>query len=71
MAREANEEMIAGFTDGYDLSLPDPGPNRSRSYRHGFMCGRLDKGVIKGRWTADELRKMADEAMTADEAEAR
>jgi len=65
--RAANAEIVEGFRDGYDLSLPAPGPNRSRSYRHGFMCGRIDKGEVKLRWTADELRKLADEAMDADE----
>lgn len=62
-----NEDMLEGFRDGYDLTAPEPSSNRSASYRHGFMCGRLDKGLIKrnGR-TADDLRQLADLAMAKD-----
>jgi hypothetical protein len=67
MDRPANQEMIEGFRDGYDLSAPEPSTNRSASYRHGFMCGRIDKGVIQWSGTADDLRKLADEAMEEDE----
>lgn len=65
--RSANDEMIEGFLDGYDLDAPEPSANRSASYRHGFMCGRIDKSAAWGKRSADELRKMADEAMEADE----
>lgn len=65
--RPANDEMIEGFRDGYDLSIPEPGENRSHSYRHGFMCGRIDKGEIGFFGTADDLRKAADAAMRRDE----
>lgn len=37
--RPANSEMLEGFLDGYDLSLPEPSANRSHSYRHGFANG--------------------------------
>jgi hypothetical protein len=62
--------MIEGFRDGYDLTAPEPSSNRSNSYRHGFMVGRLDKrlpSVYGARITPDELRRRADEAMEADE----
>lgn len=65
--RPANDEMVEGFRDGYDLTSPEPSANRSASYRHGFMCGRIDKRVIGWSGTADELREMADEAMAGDE----
>ena len=65
--RPANAEMVEGFRDGYDLSLPEPGPNRSWSYRHGFMCARIDKRQVVWSGTPDELRRLADKAMDADE----
>lgn len=67
MERPANADMLEGFMDGYDLTAPEPSSNRSNSYRHGFMCGRIDKGQIVWTGTADDLRKLADEAMEADE----
>jgi hypothetical protein len=66
MSRPANADMIEGFQDGYDLTAPEPSANRSASYRHGFMCGRIDKGQTVWTGTADDLRKLADEAMQAD-----
>jgi hypothetical protein len=66
MARPANAEMIEGFRDGYDLTAPEPSSNRSNSYRHGFMCGRIDKGQIKSPGY-ESLNRMADNAMEADE----
>lgn len=68
--RPANDDMIEGFRDGYDPDAPEPSANRSNSYHHGFMVGRLDKrlpSVYGARRTADQLRKLADEAMEADE----
>ena len=64
--RAANAEMIEGYKDGYDLSLPEPSDNRSRSYRHGFANGRDDRKV-KPRASYNELERMADEAMEADD----
>lgn len=65
--RPANEEMLQGFLDGYDLSSPEPSSNRSASYRHGFMVGRIDKTPeLWGKRSADELRRMADAAMDED-----
>lgn len=66
--RCANDDMIEGFRDGYDLTAPGPSSNRSNSYRHGFMVGRLDKTPSDwGKFSSDELNRMADEAMEADE----
>lgn len=65
--RPANSKMIEGFRDGYDLTAPEPSANRSASYRHGFMCGRIDKRQVAWSGCADELRKMADAAMDADD----
>lgn len=59
--------MVQGFQDGYDLTAPEPSANRSASYRHGFMCGRLDKGLIPRQWNAEQLRVMADRAMDEDD----
>lgn len=66
--RPANAEMVEGFVDGYDLSAPEPSTNRSASYRHGFMCGRIDKGLIKWTGSADEFQARADAAMDEDAA---
>lgn len=68
---EANDEMVRGFLDGYNLDCPEPSANRSRSYRHGFMCGRRDKNPSAApNMTFDELSRMADEAMAEDSADA-
>lgn len=67
MTREANAEMIEGFRDGYDLSAPEPSTNRSASYRHGFMCARIDKGLVQWSGPVGELRKLADQAMNEDD----
>lgn len=66
--RPSNADMVEGFCDGYDLTAPEPSSNRSNSYRHGFMVGRIDKTPAAwGKHSADELRRLADEAMEADE----
>lgn len=68
MERPANDDMVEGFIDGSDLTTPEPAGNRSNSYRHGFMAGRLDRTPADwGKYSADQLRRMADEAMEADE----
>ena len=61
----ANDEMVAGFLDGYKLDNPEPSANRSHSYRHGFANGRDDRNG-KPRADAVALRKMAHEAMEKD-----
>lgn len=65
--RPANQDMIDGFLDGYDLEAPEPSANRSASYRHGFQNGRDDRAGTP-RASAEALRRMADEAMTQDDA---
>ncbi len=65
--RSANDDMIEGFIDGYDLNAPEPSANRSHSYRHGFANGRDDRSG-KPRASAAELRRLADLAMAKDEA---
>lgn len=64
--RPANQDMIEGFKDGYDLDAPEPNANRSYSYRHGFMVGRIDKGKLPVR-NAGELRDAAEVAMAMDD----
>ena len=66
MNRPANTEMVEGFMDGYDLSAPEPSSNRSASYRHGFMCARIDKQQQPPR-DAETLHRMAEEAMDTDD----
>ena len=65
MGRAANTEMIEGFRDGYDLNAPEPSENRSRSYRHGFLAGRIDRGAAKSPGF-EAMERMADEAMDVD-----
>lgn len=64
--RPANDEMIQGYRDGFDLSNPEPYENRSASYRHGFANGRDDRDG-KPRAGAQTLREMADRAMDEDD----
>ncbi len=70
MSEIANDEMVQGFRDGCDLNAPEPSDNRSHSYHHGFKAGRNDKLPNDqkpfGGMSADEVRRMADEAMARD-----
>lgn len=68
--RPANDEMVQGYMDGLDLSSPEPSANRSRSYRHGFANGRDDRRG-QPRDTFDNVIRAADEAMEADDADAK
>lgn len=65
--KPANDEMVLGFREGYNLSNPPPSGNRSASYRHGFMVARIDKGLMDSPGI-DALEMLADQAMVADEA---
>ena len=40
---EGEREMKEGYWDGFDPGSPEPGPNRSACYRHGFLNGRDDR----------------------------
>lgn len=62
---KANDEMVRGYRDGLEADSPEPGPNQTHSYRHGFANGRDDLRR-KPRATWDELIEMADEAMRKD-----
>lgn len=64
--KEAEDDMVLGFRDGYDLNAPWPSNNRSHSYRHGFTNGRRDKGIIKDGLTAQELRERAEQCIRID-----
>ena len=64
---EANAEMIEGYSDGFDPNSPEPSANRSHSYRHSFIAGRMDR-TGKVTHTAAQMREMADVAMTRDDA---
>lgn len=59
---DPEEEMVEGFRDGYDLDLPDPGPNRSEAYRFGFQNGRHDNGIGKIE-SPHVRRKMAEDIL--------
>lgn len=65
MSRPANDEMVQGYLDGWDLDNPEPSENRSYSYRHGFANARDDRAG-KPRALAHVLREMADIAMERD-----
>jgi hypothetical protein len=64
--RPANDEMVDGYRDGFDLSSPEPSANRSHSYRHGFANGRDDRAG-RPRASYAELVRMAELAMEADD----
>lgn len=61
----ANDEMVQGFLDGYDLTAPEPSANRSASYRHGFANGRDDRRG-KPRDSYQNLIQQAELAMLTD-----
>lgn len=37
------DDMVDGYRDAGDPDAPDPGPNRSESYRHGFANRRMTR----------------------------
>ncbi len=62
----AEDEMVQGYMDGFDLSSPEPSSNRSYSYRHGFKNGRADKSG-KPFWSnIQEARDLAEVCIAAD-----
>jgi len=67
MTKPADDDMVQGFMDGYDLNAPEPSANRSASYRHGFANGRADKTGVSRGLSFDELTRRADAAMDQDE----
>ena len=52
-------EMTEGYRDGSDPDCPDPGPNRSEAYRHGF-ANRRDDLRSEPRASAAWLRTEAE-----------
>ncbi len=62
----ANDEMVVGYLDGFNLENPEPSENRSESYRHGFANGRADKSGKSRGLCLEELSRMADQAMLND-----
>jgi hypothetical protein len=66
LGRPANDDMVQGYRDGFDLNSPKPSSNRSYSYRHGFKNGRADKTGT--RWNSfQELVRLGDEVMMIDD----
>lgn len=63
--QEAEQDMVQGFMDGYDMNAPEPSANRSHSYRHGFSNGRDDRRG-EPRATAQWLREKAEACILAD-----
>jgi hypothetical protein len=64
--KEAEDDMVQGFMDGYDLNAPAPSGNRSHSYRHGFANGRRDKGLLPLWGNIAQAREMAENCIVAD-----
>jgi hypothetical protein len=62
----ANDEMLLGYREGFDLDIPEPSENRSASYRHGFANGRADKTGKSRGMSFEELIRQADLAMLSD-----
>lgn len=60
-----DDEVLAGYSDGFDLDNPAPSANRSASYRHGFANGRDDRRG-RARASARVLRVQLAEARALD-----
>jgi hypothetical protein len=67
MERPANDEMVQGYRDGFDLNSPEPSENRSASYRHGFANGRADRAGKSRGLSVEELSRRAELAMEQDD----
>ncbi len=61
---ETDAEMLAGYLDGL-RGDPEPGANRSHSYRHGWANGRDDR-TKSPRASTSYIRERADVARAAD-----
>ena len=68
--RPANDEMMQGYMDGYDLDAPEPSENRSESYRHSFYVGRAEKLGLPMA-SAAEIEAHAELAMDLDQERSR
>ncbi len=63
-----DDECVAGYLDGLDLTSPDPGSNRSGFYRHGWLNGRDDhRGQPRQSYEASmrDLERLVAEAEVA------
>lgn len=60
-----SDDMTQGYLEGSQQDALPPGPNRSRSYVHGWLNGRDDR-LGKPRAPAAELREQARKAELAD-----
>lgn len=64
----APPEMVDGYRDGLS-GAPEPGDNRSHSYRHGWISGDADRRG-KPAWDSVEAgMKAAQMAISADNCE--
>jgi hypothetical protein len=64
--KPANDEMVEGYRDGFNLDIPEPSDNRSFSYHHGFKNGRADKNGKLSFASAGFARYQAQIAMEKD-----
>lgn len=68
MSRQANDDMVEGYTDGFkseEAEFPARLANRGAAYRHGWLNGRDDR-IRRPRAGAATLRDQADAAMRED-----
>ena len=61
---DTDSEMLQGYWDGL-RGEPEPGANRSHSYRHGWRNGRDDRNKSP-RAPTSYIREEADKAREAD-----
>ena len=61
---DTDTDMLAGYWDGLN-GEPEPGANRSHSYRHGWKNGRDDRDKSP-RSAASYIREEADKARELD-----
>jgi len=58
-------DMLEGYRDGHQKDAVPPGPNRSRSYVHGWLNGRDDR-LGTPRANAERIREDGRKAELAD-----
>ena len=61
---DCETEMLQGYWDGL-WNAPEPGSNRSHSYRHGWKNGRDDRAKSP-RAATSYIRDEAEQAIKAD-----
>ena len=60
-----DDDVLHGYRDGVSPDAMPPGPNRSRSYVHGWLNGRDDR-ARKPRASAEAIRESGRKARLAD-----